>query len=186
VHPDRLVAAEQLIVGARRSSRVTRRVAAGESPRPHGSLPREEDTGLHRTRLVATLALVWASAGCAAAPDPEAIARCPSDPDPGILAALPVGAVAVGDPDRGAALFARECAKCHSRALAGRSSRFFRAYPRLDCLARASDAYLVRAVGDGGPAVGRDDAMKPFREPLGDAGLADVIAHLRSLPALGR
>lgn len=75
---------------------------------------------MHRTRLVATPALLWAGAGCAATPDPGAIAQCPPLPDPGILAALP------------------------------------------------------------------DGAMKPFREPLGDAGVADVIAHLRSLPALGR
>jgi mono/diheme cytochrome c family protein len=143
---------------------------------------------VERTHLARTLALAWALAGCATAPDPDAIASCPTAPDPGVLAALPELGAAGGDPERGAALFARECAKCHSRKLVGRSSRLFHGYPRLDCrdyLAQASDAYLLTVVGEGGAAVGRDEAMKPFREQLGGSGLADVIAHLRSLPASG-
>jgi mono/diheme cytochrome c family protein len=138
--------------------------------------------------VVTALALALGTAGCAAAPDPDAIARCPTPPDPAVLAALPERRADDGDPERGAALFARECAKCHSRKLVERSSRLFLGYPRLDCpayLDLAGDAYLLRAIGEGGPAVGRDEAMKPFRELLGEPGLADVIAHLRRLPRGG-
>jgi mono/diheme cytochrome c family protein len=140
---------------------------------------------VERRQVAPTFALAWALAGCATAPDPDAIASCPTEPDPGALTALADVQTTRGDPARGAALFARECAKCHSRHLVGRGSRLFHGYPRLDCrdyLERASDAYLLAVVGEGGPAVGRDEAMKPFRELLGDRGLADVIAHLRTLP----
>ena len=134
-------------------------------------------------RSLARLAIVaWGLAGCAAAPEGDGSAVCPPNPDPAVLASLPYVDPLAGNPERGVALFERECAKCHSRLLAARGSRFFRAYPRLDCreyLARASDAYLLTVIAEGGPAVGRDDAMKPFRDVLNDSQLADLIAHLR-------
>jgi mono/diheme cytochrome c family protein len=134
-------------------------------------------------RRLAVVSLGCALVGCAGPTDPDAIAPCPPPPDAAVLAALPAGETAVGDAGRGAEIFERECAKCHSRRLVARSSRLFHDYPRLDCpdsLARVPDAYLYRAIADGGLAIGRDEAMKPFRELLGDAGIADVIAHLRS------
>lgn len=144
---------------------------------------------MERAHLVPILAFAAALAGCGPPPDPDALARCPSPPEASVLASLPGVTARVGDPARGEALFARECAKCHSRRLVDRGSRLFRDYPRLDCrdyLLHASPAYLSTAIAEGGPAVGRDEAMKPFAELLGAAGVADVVAYLRREHAQAR
>jgi mono/diheme cytochrome c family protein len=131
------------------------------------------------------LSLGLALAGCVGAPAPDAIAQCPMPPDANLTSALPALEGPGGSAGRGATLFERECVKCHSRQLAARGSRFFMAYPRLDCpdyLALASDSYLRLVIAEGGPAVGRDEAMQPFGQVLGAQGLADVLAYLRGLP----
>ncbi|MGH0028945.1 MAG: c-type cytochrome [Myxococcota bacterium] len=120
--------------------------------------------------------------GCAGDAPMVGTASCPPAPDPVAAAAGALVAVPPGDPANGAVLFARECARCHSRDLALRGSRFFRDYPRLDCadyLAAAPPGYLWRSIARGGPAVGRDEAMKPFAELLSEEEIADLVAFLR-------
>lgn len=127
--------------------------------------------------LVCTLA-------CAGSLEPGQLAACPAGNRPNLeppsVAADPLvkGAVA-----RGAELFARECAKCHSRLVAARGSRLFRGYPRLDCpefVEGVTDGYLHAVIAKGGPAFGLDAAMKPFEEGLGSDAVADLVAYLRS------
>jgi mono/diheme cytochrome c family protein len=134
------------------------------------------------TRRLASFGLLLAVTGCGSTPD-TGIAACPPAPDPEVLAALSFEAAPAGDLEGGAALFERECARCHSRAISARGSRLFRGYPRLDCpdyLARVSDPYLFTAISDGGPAVGRKDLMKPFSETLTEQEIADLVAFLRA------
>jgi hypothetical protein len=60
----------------------------------------------------------------------------------------------------------------------------FRGYPRLDCAqfhAGVSDGYLYAVVAHGGPAVGRDKAMKPFEAQLGTDAVVDLVLYLRSI-----
>lgn len=119
---------------------------------------------------------------CAGTPAPDAIASCPSEL--GTHADLEPSAEPIGEPARGAPLFAAECAKCHSRHIIDRSSSLFRGYPRLDCAsyhANVTDGYLHRVISEGGPAVGLDSVMKPFGEQLSDQQIADLVAYLRSL-----
>jgi len=120
--------------------------------------------------------------GCGSTPK-TGIATCPPAPDPEALAALSFEPAPAGDVESGAALFERECARCHSREISARGSRLFRGYPRLDCpgyLARVSDPYLITVISDGGPAVGRRDLMKPFSETLTEQEIADLVAFLRA------
>ena len=123
--------------------------------------------------------------GCGGTPE-TGTAVCPPPPDPRVIASIPSEPVTSGSATRGAALFERECTRCHSPQLAARGSRFFRDYPRLDCadyLAQASDPYLFLAISAGGPAIGRGELMKPFSEMLSEQEIADLVAYLESLPA---
>ena len=139
-------------------------------------------TGTSRAaRALACSALLLAA--CGGTPE-TGIARCPTPPDAAVLAALP-GDVAGGDAESGAALFARECTRCHAPDVAARDSRFFADYPRLDCddyLAGVSDRYLATAIADGGVAIGRDELMKPFAPLLSEQEIADLVAYLRVRP----
>jgi cytochrome c oxidase cbb3-type subunit 3 len=82
----------------------------------------------------------------------------------------PVG----GDATRGDALFARECAACHgARGVEGT----FVGIGGFDLLRAASDGFLRQAIRDGRPGT----SMPAFAGKLGDAGIDDVLAHLRSL-----
>ena len=119
---------------------------------------------------------------CAGSPAPDALARCPGEQR--THADLEGTDASVGDAARGAALFASECSKCHSRRVVERSSRLFRGYPRLDCApyqAGVTDGYLQRVISQGGEAVGLDSAMKPFAGQLSDKSISDLVAYLRSL-----
>lgn len=122
-----------------------------------------------------------------------ALLACAGDPAPGQLAACPTGPRAAiqpasdppgtGDADRGATLFARECARCHSRLVEGRSSRLFYDYPRLDCgefQGRVTDGYLRTVIARGGEAVGLESLMKPFEGKLDAGQIDDLVAYLRS------
>lgn len=145
-------------------------------------MPRKT-SGRRGTALLAGLAAL--AAGCAGDAPASGPASCPSAPDPAALAATAETEVAPGDAARGAALFQRECVRCHSAELAERGSRFFRAYPRLDCdayLAAATPGYLHTTIAKGGEAVGRDPAMKPFEEALSAREIADLVAFLRAGP----
>jgi cytochrome c oxidase cbb3-type subunit 3 len=79
-----------------------------------------------------------------------------------------------GDAARGASLFARECAACHGeRGVEGT----FVGIGGFDLLRMASDGFLRQAIRDGRPGT----PMPAFARKLGDAGVDDILAHLRSL-----
>ena len=145
---------------------------------------------------VSMLLFLSLAISCAGAPPPETLAECPrpspvrshayNNPD----AQLDVQPDAqdidistmIGDPERGATLFAAQCAKCHSARVVDRSSRLFWGYPRLDCASyheEVSDGYLRHVISQGGPAVGLDSAMKPFAMVLREQEITDLIAYLR-------
>ncbi len=126
--------------------------------------------------------MLVAALGCGSTPE-TGVAACPRAPQPERLSSLRSELPPVGDATRGAALFERECSRCHSVDLSARGSRFFRAYPRLDCadyLAQVTDRYLFVAISEGGLAVGRNELMKPFSELLTEQEIADLVAFLRA------
>ncbi len=127
-------------------------------------------------------AILVAVLGCGSTPD-TGVAICPRAPEQELLSGARAEPPPAGDATRGAALFERDCSRCHSVDLSARGSRFFRAYPRLDCadyLAQVSDRYLFGAISEGGLAVGRNELMKPFAELLTEQEIADLIAFLRA------
>lgn len=81
-----------------------------------------------------------------------------------------------GDPAKGAALFASECATCHGpKGTAGKNVGI--GNPEL--LAGASNGFLRHAIRDGR----KGTAMPAFGDKLGDAGVEDVLALLRQWQA---
>ncbi|MGD0525688.1 MAG: c-type cytochrome [Polyangiaceae bacterium] len=78
-----------------------------------------------------------------------------------------------GDPARGLVLFERECAACHGPH--GDSGPFV-GIGGFDLLRAASDGFLRQAIEHGRPGT----VMPAFRGRLGDAGIDDVLALLRS------
>ncbi len=127
-------------------------------------------------------AMLVAVLGCGSTPD-TGVATCPRAPEQELLSSVRPEPPPAGDASRGAALFERECSRCHSVDLSARGSRFFRGYPRLDCadyLAQVSDRYLFVAISEGGLAVGRNELMKPFAELLTEQEIADLVAFLRA------
>jgi cytochrome c oxidase cbb3-type subunit 3/ubiquinol-cytochrome c reductase cytochrome c subunit len=80
---------------------------------------------------------------------------------------------AVGSADRGGAVFAQECAKCHGvRGQGGQNVGI----GNPDLLATASDGFLRFAIEKGR----FNTAMPAFGEKLGRSGVEDVLAKLRS------
>ena len=127
-------------------------------------------------------AMLVAVLGCGSTPE-TGVAVCPRAPEQELLSSVRPEPPPAGDASRGAALFERECSRCHSVDLSARGSRFFRAYPRLDCadyLAQVTDRYLFIAISEGGLAVGRNELMKPFSELLTEQEIADLVAFLRT------
>jgi len=78
-----------------------------------------------------------------------------------------------GDAMRGAEVFAGECAVCHG---AHGTEGPFVSIGGFDLLRAASDGFLRQAIRDGRPGT----AMPSFGRRLGDAGVDDVLALLRS------
>jgi len=135
-----------------------------------------------RRRRLRFLLLTLLLAGCGSTPEAGG-APCPPPPDPDRLASVGTTQLLAGEASRGAPLFAQECSRCHATDVSTRDSRFFREYPRLDCdayLAQVTDRYLYVAIAEGGPAVGRKELMKPFRERLSEQQMADLVAQLRT------
>ena len=103
---------------------------------------------------------------------PETI---PADKVPALFDALPDGPFAGGDRERGKALYADRCAPCHGDD--ARGGEMATTLAGRHCLDRAAEfAEVVRA--------GR--ARMPGNEDTTDGEVADLLAHLRSLPAQPR
>jgi cytochrome c oxidase cbb3-type subunit 3/ubiquinol-cytochrome c reductase cytochrome c subunit len=78
-----------------------------------------------------------------------------------------------GDAGRGADIFARDCAACHG---AHGVEGTFVGIGSIDVLRAASDGFLRQAIRDGRPGT----PMPSFAPRLGDRGVDDVLALLRS------
>lgn len=133
---------------------------------------------------VSMLLFLALAISCAGAPPPDALGPCPGALEAPRIAYPEADEVStmIGEPERGAMLFAAQCAKCHSARVVDRSSRLFRGYPRLDCAsyhAEVSDGYLRRVIAQGGPSVGLDSTMRPFAMALSQQEISDLIAYLR-------
>jgi mono/diheme cytochrome c family protein len=148
-----------------------------------GSDSTTRSKGLTHIRWCA-IAVGLTTLACAAAPDPEAIARCPNERHRPLGSdATPNPVVVSGDPVKGQRVYEEHCARCHSPRLADRSSRLFHDYPRLDCpnyLSAASDRDLTSMVLNGGEPYGLNKAMKPFADVLDAHQVADVVAYVRA------
>lgn len=121
---------------------------------------------------------------CAQRSATSEVAVCPAPVDPAVVARAASADIGQGDAERGAALFDEHCARCHAPRVAERGSRLFRSYPRLDCpayLRDVSPGYLFTVIARGGPAVGRQKAMKPFDDQLSQQAIFDLVAHLQDL-----
>ena len=79
----------------------------------------------------------------------------------------------VGDADRGADAFARECVRCHGAQGTGGP---FVHVGNFDLLSTASNGFLRHALRAGRPGT----AMAKFDSTLGDRGIEDVVALMRS------
>jgi ubiquinol-cytochrome c reductase cytochrome c subunit len=129
-----------------------------------------------RSTAAAMASLVVA---CASAPALERSIECPA---PGPRTPQASADPALGDAQRGAELFASECAGCHASAAERRAADAPRNAPRLDCtdwLATASDAYLYDAI-DRGPGAWGHGTLPPLGERLAPGEIADLVAYLRS------
>lgn len=83
-----------------------------------------------------------------------------------------------GDPDRGATLFAANCASCHG-ATGKRGDAVGIGNPAL--LRDATNGFLRRAIAAGRPGRG----MPAYGEALGEPGVEDLVAWLRVLESSG-
>jgi cytochrome c oxidase cbb3-type subunit 3 len=89
-------------------------------------------------------------------------------------------APAKGDPTRGAASFAKNCARCHGAAGEGGTGPALAGHA---FLSSASDGYLVATIlrGRGATAMPRFGAAGPDHGKLSPDEVADLVAHLRAL-----
>jgi cytochrome c oxidase cbb3-type subunit 3 len=83
-----------------------------------------------------------------------------------------------GDAARGADVFARECLRCHGAQGTSGPSLHIGNY---DLLSSASNGFLRYAIHGGRPGT----AMPSFDSTLGDPGVEDVVAVMRSWQAVG-
>lgn len=130
-------------------------------------------------RSMAALAMALALA-CASAPPAERRAECPA---PGPRVAPESAVDTAGDAPRGALVFARVCAGCHSAVAEQREPDAPASAPRLDCaewLAATSDAYLYDAINRG-PGTWGHGPLPPLGERLAPGQISDLISYLRSL-----
>jgi len=82
----------------------------------------------------------------------------------------------LGEASRGAATYARECARCHGESGTGGPNVNI---GNADLLSTASDGFLRHAIRAGRSGT----AMRGFASSLGNAGVEDVLALLRSWQA---
>ena len=89
------------------------------------------------------------------------------------------------DAAHGDDLFGRLCAGCHGRDGRGGAHTFM---PHVDTLTKKGyidqmpDEYLAFVIGEGGAAAGKSAYMPAWKSKLSEQDIADIIAHIRSLP----
>jgi mono/diheme cytochrome c family protein len=92
---------------------------------------------------------------------------------------------ATGDAANGAGLYKRYCRGCHGVDGQGDGLVFM---PHVNNLTKKGyidqlpDQYLRHVILNGGESVGKSAYMPSFAGTLSDQQIADVIAHVRSLP----
>ena len=97
----------------------------------------------------------------------------------------PAAASAEGDAAHGEALFTRLCAGCHGKDGRGGAHTFM---PHVDTLTKKGyidqmpDEYLAYVISEGGAAAGKSGYMPSWKSKLSEQDIADIIAHIRSLP----
>jgi cytochrome c553 len=98
--------------------------------------------------------------------------------------AAPALAVPSESAQRGAALFRTYCVACHGAEGAGCGPRAMLYRPRpanLTASTRSAD-YKARIIREGGAAMNRSAFMPPWGDELSAGDIADLLAHLASLP----
>jgi cytochrome c553 len=96
-------------------------------------------------------------------------------------------ALAAGDAAKGKAAFQQYCAACHGAGGKGDGAMGASMNPKLKDLTDKAyngslkEAYLVKLIKEGGPAVGKSPMMPKMGGTLKDGDVADVVAFIRSL-----
>jgi mono/diheme cytochrome c family protein len=125
----------------------------------------------------------------AAATAPPAAAPAPPPPAASPTAALdcknPTG-VFRGDKARGATLYAQTCASCHGPGGKGDGPAAPKDPPPADHtdpkrMGALTDADIYKVICGGGASVGKSPLMAAWGPIVGDQGIRDLIAHIRSL-----
>lgn len=102
-----------------------------------------------------------------------------------VLADDPPPPLPKGDAERGATLYGRYCRGCHGVDGQGDGLVFM---PHVNNLTRKGyidqlpDSYLHYVILKGGESVGKSAYMPAWEGTLSTQDMADVIAHIRSLP----
>ena len=101
-----------------------------------------------------------------------------------------------GDPERGVALYKKDCARCHGEDGSGegpgtgvtlsREREFMIMPPAINnpgFLASAPDAMIRQAIVEGRTGIGDESLMPGFGDDLSDTELNDLVAYVRSFEA---
>jgi cytochrome c oxidase cbb3-type subunit 3 len=108
-----------------------------------------------------------------------------------IAVAAAVGAAAAeGSADRGAEIFAANCARCHGRGAKGDGPDLVKLQSAVspdDWTDKESnqgltDSFIVAMITKGGKANGKSRIMPAFGDKLDTQQLQDLLAFIRSLP----
>jgi cytochrome c553 len=97
----------------------------------------------------------------------------------------PGAARAEANAANGEVLFAQLCAGCHGKDGRGGAHTFM---PHVDNLTKKGyieqmpDEYLAFVISEGGAASGKSAFMPSWKSKLSEQDIADIIAHVRSLP----
>lgn len=92
-----------------------------------------------------------------------------------------------GDPDRGRVDYATYCAPCHGSRGGGDGPLAAMLTPRparhddARYMDRLTDAYVMRLLKEGGPALGKSPLMGKWGRRLTDDQLRDVVTYMRTL-----
>jgi len=118
-------------------------------------------------------------------PEPTAGAPVPGAA-PIAVAGSPFACIA-GTAEAGKAKYAQLCASCHGATGAGDGPASAPLNPKPahhndgNYMNPLSNEHLVKVVTEGGPAVGKSPQMAPWGPVLGEQGVRDVVAFVRTL-----